>query len=120
MTDRPTVDTITSDQLDHLLGLEQRLTDLQAEAGRQKDALERRATRAEEQLAAVDGAYPERAQLVDLLKRTEAHLSALHGSVARHDQLAANLACAGCELRDTIRAALAVSNRADLDEPKDR
>lgn len=44
---------------------------------------------------------------VDLLKRTEALLSALHGSVARHDNLAANLACAGCELRDQIRGALA-------------
>jgi hypothetical protein len=42
-----------------------------------------------------------------LLRRTEAYLSALHGSVARHDNLAANLACAGCELRDEIRAALA-------------
>lgn len=44
--------------------------------------------------------------LVELLKRTEAHLSALHGSVAWHDNLAANLACSGCELRDAIRTAL--------------
>lgn len=44
--------------------------------------------------------------LVDLLKRTEAHLSALHGSVAWHDNLAANLACSGCQLRDAIRTAL--------------
>jgi lipopolysaccharide biosynthesis regulator YciM len=44
---------------------------------------------------------------VDLLKRTEGHLSALHGSVGRHDNLAANLACGGCELRDAIRVALA-------------
>ncbi|MBE4783938.1 MULTISPECIES: hypothetical protein [Streptomyces] len=44
--------------------------------------------------------------LVDLLKRTEAHLSALHGSVAWHDNLGANLACSGCELRDAIRTAL--------------
>ncbi|MDX2702183.1 hypothetical protein PV350_04890 [Streptomyces sp. PA03-6a] len=43
---------------------------------------------------------------IDLLTRTEHYLSALHGSVARHDQLAANLACAGCELRDQIRQAL--------------
>ncbi|MFL1904801.1 hypothetical protein ACJWDR_37710 [Streptomyces tauricus] len=42
-----------------------------------------------------------------LLRDTEAHLSALHGSVARHDNLAANLACSGCELRDRIRTALA-------------
>ena len=44
---------------------------------------------------------------LDLLRRTEALLSALHGSVARHDNLAADLGCAGCELRDQIRAALA-------------
>ncbi|MDX3831364.1 hypothetical protein [Streptomyces europaeiscabiei] len=44
--------------------------------------------------------------LVELLKRTEAHLSALHGSVAWHDNLGANLACSGCELRDAIRTAL--------------
>lgn len=43
---------------------------------------------------------------LDLLKRAEALLSALHGSVARHDNLAANLGCAGCELRDQISAAL--------------
>jgi len=43
----------------------------------------------------------------DLLARAESYLSAMHGSVARHDNLAANLACAGCELRDQIRAALA-------------
>lgn len=42
----------------------------------------------------------------DLLRRAESHLSALHGSVARHDNLAANLSCAGCQLRDEIRAAL--------------
>ncbi|MGI3199632.1 hypothetical protein ACRJ4W_15375 [Streptomyces sp. GLT-R25] len=41
-----------------------------------------------------------------LLRDTENYLSALHGSVARHDHLAANLACAGCELRDRIAAAL--------------
>ncbi len=43
---------------------------------------------------------------LDLLKRAEGLLSALHGSVARHDNLAANYACAGCELRDQISAAL--------------
>jgi hypothetical protein len=43
---------------------------------------------------------------LDLLKRAEALLSALHGSVARHDNLAAHLGCAGCELRDLISAAL--------------
>lgn len=42
----------------------------------------------------------------DLLARVESYLSALHGSVARHDQLAANLACAGCELRDQIAVEL--------------
>lgn len=39
-----------------------------------------------------------------LLRDTERYLSALHGSVARHDNLAANLGCAGCELRDKISA----------------
>ena len=39
-----------------------------------------------------------------LLRDTERYLSALHGSVARHDNLAANLGCAGCELRDKIQA----------------
>lgn len=43
-----------------------------------------------------------------LLRDAEAYLSALHGSVARHDHLAANLGCAGCELRDKIREQLAV------------
>jgi len=42
----------------------------------------------------------------DLLRRTESYLSALHGSVARHDNLGANLGCAGCELRDQLAAAL--------------
>ncbi|GAA2629476.1 hypothetical protein [Streptomyces axinellae] len=46
---------------------------------------------------------------LDLLKRAEALLSALHGSVARHDNLSANLGCAGCELRDQIQAALAAA-----------
>lgn len=44
--------------------------------------------------------------VLTLLRDTEQYLSALHGSVARHDNLAANLACAGCELRDKISAAL--------------
>ncbi|MEU6342188.1 hypothetical protein ABZ883_14750 [Streptomyces sp. NPDC046977] len=43
---------------------------------------------------------------LDLLKRTEHYLSALHTSVGRHDNLAANYGCAGCELRDQIEAAL--------------
>jgi len=41
-----------------------------------------------------------------LLRDAEHYLSALHGSVARHDNLAANLGCAGCELRDRIAAEL--------------
>ncbi|MEW2402196.1 hypothetical protein [Streptomyces sp. NPDC046862] len=59
---------------------------------------------------------------VDLLRHAESYLSALHGSVARHDNLAANLACAGCELRDQIRAALAVpvSSPADQTALRDR
>lgn len=44
-----------------------------------------------------------------LLRDAERHLSALHGSVARHDNLGANLSCAGCELRDRIREELAAS-----------
>jgi hypothetical protein len=56
---------------------------------------------------------------VDLLKRTESYLSALHGSVARHDNLAANLGCAGCELRDQIRAALPTLSTAPS-APADR
>jgi hypothetical protein len=41
-----------------------------------------------------------------LLRDAASYLSALHGSVARHDNLAANYGCAGCELRDQIRAEL--------------
>ncbi|WP_200309690.1 hypothetical protein, partial [Streptomyces adelaidensis] len=54
----------------------------------------------------------------DLLRRAEAYLSALHGSVARHDNMAANLGCAGCELRDQIRGALA--EPAAVPPPTDR
>jgi len=46
-------------------------------------------------------------QTARLLRDAEYYLSALHGSVARHDNLAANFGCAGCELRDRIHAALA-------------
>ncbi|MER5461628.1 hypothetical protein ABT010_13260 [Streptomyces sp. NPDC002668] len=41
-----------------------------------------------------------------LLRDAEHYLSALHGSVARHDNLAANYGCAGCELRARIAGAL--------------
>ncbi|MEU3826493.1 hypothetical protein AB0F36_14410 [Streptomyces sp. NPDC029080] len=41
-----------------------------------------------------------------LLRDAENYLSALHGSVARHDNLAANYGCAGCERRDKIAAEL--------------
>ncbi|MGY5048261.1 hypothetical protein ACWDE0_21915 [Streptomyces sp. 900105755] len=51
-----------------------------------------------------------------LLRDAENYLSALHGSVARHDNLAANLGCAGCELRDKIRAALAVPAAGETSE----
>jgi hypothetical protein len=44
-----------------------------------------------------------------LLRDTEHYLSALHGSVARHDNLAANYGCAGCELRDRITAAVSAA-----------
>ncbi|MGY1579187.1 hypothetical protein [Streptomyces sp. MN13] len=53
-----------------------------------------------------------------LLRDTEAYLSALHTHVARHDTLAANLACAGCELRDRIAAVL--PQMAAVEPPVDR
>lgn len=53
----------------------------------------------------------------DLLNRAESYLSALHGSVARHDQLAANLACAGCELRDQITAELGRDDAVSVPPP---
>lgn len=43
---------------------------------------------------------------LDLLKLAEHYLSALHGSVARHDNLGLNLSCGGCALRDEIRDVL--------------
>ncbi|MFS4103821.1 hypothetical protein [Streptomyces sp. PD-S100-1] len=46
------------------------------------------------------------ATILDLMRDAESYLSALHGSVARHDHLAANLSCAGCELRQRIAATL--------------
>ncbi|MFJ2259501.1 hypothetical protein ACIOKD_14365 [Streptomyces sp. NPDC087844] len=51
----------------------------------------------------------------DILRRTEAYLSAMHGSVARHDNLGEGLGCAGCELRDQIRAEL---RRVPAEEPQ--
>lgn len=44
--------------------------------------------------------------LLAMLRVAEAYLSALHGSVARHDNLGANLGCLGCELWDRIAAAM--------------
>lgn len=41
-----------------------------------------------------------------LLRDAESYLSALHGSVARHDNLGADLTCGGCKLRDQIASAL--------------
>lgn len=55
----------------------------------------------------------------DLLRRTESYLSALHGSVARHDNLAANFGCAGCELRDQIAAALRAAATVPAPAPTD-
>lgn len=43
----------------------------------------------------------------DLLRQAETYLSALHTSVARHDNLGADLTCHGCQLRERIAAALA-------------
>lgn len=48
----------------------------------------------------------EQEQARTLLTRAESYLSALHGSVARHDNLGANFGCAGCELRDQVAAEL--------------
>ncbi|MBK3631594.1 hypothetical protein JHN52_01185 [Streptomyces sp. MBT97] len=45
----------------------------------------------------------EQLPILDLLRRAESYLSALHGSVARHDNLGENLGCAGCQLRDRLR-----------------
>jgi hypothetical protein len=47
-----------------------------------------------------------------LLRDAENYLNALHGSVARHDNLAANFGCAGCELRDRIAAELRAASSA--------
>jgi hypothetical protein len=59
-----------------------------------------------------------------LLRDAENYLSALHGSVARHDNLAANLSCAGCELRDRLgvelRAVSSAAPPADRAELRDR
>ena len=44
-------------------------------------------------------------EAVVLLSDTESYLSALHGAVARHDHLGADLTCGGCTLRDRITAA---------------
>lgn len=51
-----------------------------------------------------------------LLRDTEHYLSALHGSVARHDNLAANYGCAGCELRDRIAAAVSAAVAPPTDQ----
>lgn len=48
---------------------------------------------------------------MELLSDAESYLSALHGSVARHDNLGANLTCGGCQLRDRITPALAVARQ---------
>lgn len=71
--------------------------------------------RAAAPLAPVDGAPA-------LLARTESYLSALHGSVARHDNLGENLACAGCELRDQITAELrrTAGEAQQAESPADR
>ncbi|MFE9684138.1 hypothetical protein [Streptomyces sp. NPDC006285] len=54
-----------------------------------------------------------------LLRRAASYLSALHGSVARHDNLAANYGCAGCQLRDQIGVALAGGEPIPPDESED-
>jgi hypothetical protein len=56
----------------------------------------------------------------DLLARAESYLSALHGSVARHDNLAANLGCAGCELRNQIAAELCRDAAVSVPPPATR
>lgn len=59
-------------------------------------------------------------QTTRLLRDAENYLSALHGSVARHDNLAANFGCAGCELRDKIGAELCAVSSADPAPATDR
>ena len=54
---------------------------------------------------------------LDLLKLAEHYLSALHGSVARHDNLGLNLSCGGCALRDEIRAVLPTLDAAVVAPP---
>ena len=54
---------------------------------------------------------------LDLLKLAEHYLSALHGSVARHDQLGLNLSCGGCALRDEIRGVLPTLDAAVVAPP---
>ncbi|MFB7244596.1 hypothetical protein ACFCYX_19310 [Streptomyces populi] len=56
----------------------------------------------------------------ELLRRAESYLSALHGSVARHDNLAANYGCAGCELRDQIGVALRAAVSVPAPAPTDQ
>ncbi|MEO3978808.1 hypothetical protein [Streptomyces sp. CAU 1734] len=46
-------------------------------------------------------------ELLALLTDTESYLSALHSTVHRHDNLGADLGCAGCALLGRIKAALA-------------
>lgn len=53
--------------------------------------------------APVEGETGERAP-TPLLDRAEHYLSVQHTHQARHDTLGANYGCAGCELRDAIRA----------------
>jgi hypothetical protein len=43
----------------------------------------------------------------EVLRDAETYLSALHNSVARHDNLGADFTCHGCQLREQITAALA-------------
>jgi hypothetical protein len=59
-------------------------------------------------------------QTARLLRDAANYLSALHGSVARHDNLAANFGCAGCELRDRIATELRAASSAGRAPAADR
>ncbi|MFF0512462.1 hypothetical protein [Streptomyces sp. NPDC004250] len=52
-----------------------------------------------------------------LLRDAEHYLSALHGSVARHDNLGVNLTCAGCSLRAVIAGTLPTLAVAPVSSP---
>jgi hypothetical protein len=55
----------------------------------------------------------------EVLRDAETYLSALHNSVARHDNLGADFTCHGCQLREQITAALAAASSAPAVDRRD-